>query len=326
MRKTLSFFSALLILGGLTFYYFSSKPTKLDVRFPVDFVPGSGVPRTLVKIEDNVYRFCIDLGAAHSLSLEKEFLDQLQHKEFLRDSTTTTGLGERHAVKMYRIPLAKVWYLHVRNSEIIERSPMVTFYGSSPSQKEILAEEPGYIGRRFFISTNWFMDFCNAALFACSHLSDRKKDGYCLDELTEIPFKIDNVQGFVLEADTDLGIKKFMLDTGASHNLIKPSVVQDHPVEDWFAQVQRYSSSKFILGGKDFGTTKFVLLEMDPFFGNLDGILGMDFFNEHVVYLDFEKKIAHIGRSDECISGEARDKLRAFQFPLPEGITLNTHP
>ena len=170
---------------------------------------------------------------------------------------------------------------------------------------------------------NWFMDFRNAAMFGCSRISDRKKDNYCLEKMVQVPFEVDHLQGYVLKVETDLGIKRFMLDTGATHNLIKPSILEDRPRENWFAEIQRYHSSKFILGDKDFGSTPFVVLEISPAFGNLDGILGMEFFKEYVIYLDFEKKIAHIGKSSECLGEEGRAKLKEFDFHLPEGITLN---
>ena len=327
MKKTLYFFSALLVIGGLIFYYFSRQPVGYDVRLPVDFVPYTDQPRTVVEIEGNIYRLLIDSGSASCLTLEKELLDKLQDKEFLQEAIIINAVGEKHLIQTYRIPQVKVWYLKITDVEIENATRGVTVDGpSNLTYEQVLEHRPGLIGRELLKMTNWFMDFHNYAMFACKQITSRKKNGYHLDKLVQIPFLIDSKQGIILEIGTDLGVKRFMLDTGASCNFIKPSVIGDQICEDQVRGMQAYTSSKFVLGNKDFGIVKFGLFEIPAFFGNLDGILGMDFFNEHVVYLDFEKKIAHIGRSDECISGEARDKLRAFQFPLPEGITLNTHP
>ena len=114
-----------------------------------------------------------------------------------------------------------------------------------------------------------------------------------------------------------------MLDTGSGHNLIKTSLLKDKTLKDWIPGKQRYHSSKFVMNGRDFGSTAFVPFELSSFFENLDGILGMEFFNEYIVYLDFEKKIAHIGKSTECLGEEDLVKLKNYDFHLPDGITLN---
>ena len=323
LKKAIYFFSTLFFIGGLTFYY-SSRPNVYDVRFPIDFVPGIGFPRTLVKIEGKPYRFFIDTGSSSCLSLEKELLDQIQEKQFLQNYITTNVGGEIYPVKAYRIPLVKIWYLEIKNPEIIEASPGTTVC-KLPGiiAKPSLEQQPGHIGRAVISSMNWFMDFHNAAMFACGQLADRKKDGYCLDKLLQVPFELDSLQGYILKAETDLGIKRFMLDTGSGHNLIKTSLLKDKTLKDWIPGKQRYHSSKFVMNGRDFGSTAFVPFELSSFFENLDGILGMEFFNEYIVYLDFEKKIAHIGKSTECLGEEDLVKLKNYDFHLPDGITLN---
>ena len=319
MKKRSYIFLALLFIGGLIIYYLSSQSNdglvQYDVRFPIDFIPYSNQPRTRVKIEDIEYRLLIDLGSPAYLTLREELLEKVQNKAPFRNRTIINLIGEEYPIQSYLIPKAKVWYLKIENFEIEEDSPGVQIYDSAKRPAaDVVADVPGKIGRAVFINTgiNLFMDFRNSAMFICNSLSYRKKDGYHLEKLVQFPFEMDRWQGIVWEVDTDLGTKRLLLDTGCSLNLIKPSIVKDQPCEEWLPGLQRYKSSKFVLGERDFGETNLTLSEMSPALGNFDGIIGMEFLEEHVVYLDFKKKIAYVGKSTECL-----DQNDACQMQLP---------
>ena len=317
MKKTIYIFLALLLSGGLTIYYFSFRtnnwPAKYEIRFPIDFIHYSKQPRTLVKIEGIEYHLLVDLGSPSYLTLSKELLEKIQDKKLFRNHIMVNLAGEEHLTKSYIIPSAKIWYLKLANFEIEEDVPGVQIY--DPNQRttaDLAADKPGKIGRSVFTNLNLFMDFRNSAMFACHNLNDRKKNGYHLDKLVQFPFEMDINTGIIWKVDTDLGIKKLLLDTGCSLNLIKPSAVKGQPCEEWLPGLQRYKSSKFLLGGKDFGETNLTLSEISPVLGTFDGIIGMEFLKEHVVYLDFKKKIAYVGKSTECL-----EQADACQMQLP---------
>ena len=95
-----------------------------------------------------------------------------------------------------------------------------------------------------------------------------------------------------------------MLDTGCTRSLLKPSVIEGLESTEWNPGLFSWHSSKFSFGGQGFGSLDFLLVEMAPIFSKIDGMIGMDFLKEHVVYIDFQKKRAYIGKSDECLPAE----------------------
>jgi hypothetical protein len=292
----------LLVLSGigLILYDQLGKPDSYDVRFPIVFGPYFGEPRTDVKIEGKIYSFEIDLGSSTYLACRNDVLEEIQ-KEPSGGFSLIDFVGNEHKVKSYVVPQVKIQNLKISDVEINELAPVLTLY-SDRDPFEVNNESPGKIGRYVFESTNLFMDFHNSVMFVCSCLNDRIKDGYRIKNLIAVPFEVYPEEGIFFTVDTDLGTKKFMLDTGSTKNYIKPCVVGDRTCEEWKPGLQIYHSSKFSMGSKDFGGTDFILLKIAPIYKNCDGVIGMEFLNDHIVYLDFKKKIAHIGKSTDIIS------------------------
>ena len=293
MKKWICLLFVLFGIGGLIWYDKIVKPLSCDVRIPITFGPHFGEPRT----DGKVYSFEIDLGSSTYLGCRDDVLQEIE-KEPSEGFSIVDFAGNTHRVKSYIVPQVKIQNIKVSDVEVNELAPVLTLYSMRDPQ-EINRESPGKIGRYIFESTNLFMDFHHSVMFACSRLSDRIKDGYCIKNLVAVPFEMYPEEGVVFTVDTDLGRKKLMLDTGSTKNFIKPCVVGDRCCEEWKAGLQIYHSSKFSVGGKDFGGADFILLKMAPVFKNCDGVIGMEFLKKHIVYLDFKKKIAHIGKSDE---------------------------
>ena len=85
--------------------------------------------------------------------------------------------------------------------------------------------------------------------------------------------------------DTDLGQLTLVWDTGSGASILGQKVVQGHvPASSEDVRAQR-----LLVGGTDFGPWRFKWMEMGlpPFF---DGSIGYDFFETHVVCIDFPDK------------------------------------
>ncbi|MBU6446295.1 MAG: hypothetical protein KGQ49_02725, partial [Verrucomicrobia bacterium] len=118
------------------------------------------------------------------------------------------------------------------------------------------------------------------------------------DRFTQTPMHMTS-DGVVIEVDTDIGAKRFLLDTGSTISVIRNI---DIPEKIAFHNAMPvYESSKFLIRGTDFGKQILYLLDISPDFKDSDGILGMNFFNEHAVFLDFTKNVVYIGRSSEVL-------------------------
>lgn len=274
--------------GGLLLLSGCVKTPYHDAFFPITFIPRSGEPQTEVKIEDNFYSLMIDLGATHTLSLRTDLLEHIQ-KTPLRTVRFHDIRGNNFTVNAYVVPEIKIRNMNVRNLEVQEESFEFITKGSTiydPSERADQVQ--GRIGMGILGQSNLFMDFSRSVMFACSDLYDRKREGYYLKRLTPVPFELIS-DAVILTAETDLGRGRFLLDTGVTVNVMKSSLCQGSSL-----------SSKLILGGRDFGEIDLTAFDIAPNLTHFDGVLGLPFLKTHVVYLDFTKRQAWIGKASEC--------------------------
>lgn len=263
--------------------------------FPVEFIADSACPHFKITIENKCYHVLFDLGAKTPLTLNKKILEQINKTP---DGTTSYGdiKGTRYEVLVYRIPEICIDNQIFRNVQTKEES--IDFIknstaGSSEKQ-EMAHDDDGRIGRDLFSGKNLFFDFHNSTFIVTNDISRLKKVGYSLDKFTQVRFER-TPKGYNLEIKIDdVGIKKFAIDTGASHSILCSSSVATIPNTQkcGFPMLQ---TSRFIIGSKDFGNQELLILEFPTHCTDIDGILGMDFLKEHVIYLDFTKMIAYIG-------------------------------
>ena len=105
--------------------------------------------------------------------------------------------------------------------------------------------------------------------------------------LIKFPFECQSV-GMIINVETDLGVKKYLLDTGATHNFIYDKEPSEKTIPNQIV------SSKFILGGYDFGEQILTKLR-DPLpFANEQGAVGMEFLKHHVIFIDYPNKALYI--------------------------------
>jgi hypothetical protein len=100
--------------------------------------------------------------------------------------------------------------------------------------------------------------------------------------------------GVVLSSvDTDRGTFKFVWDTGSSWNMLRPTALGEKPAD--MVPGQRppsFSTSKLVLGGRDFGAASFPLIQFSA--PDADGFLGTPFFKSKVTCLDVTRGVAGI--------------------------------
>lgn len=306
MKKLALFFSLFLLAGAFLIYKYGTQE-HYEARLPIDFAPRSKQPRTEVFVGGKSYPFMIDLGSQSFLTMKQEVMEPLE-KTMCRAITSTDMKGFEYNSFSYIIPEIKIRNINLKNVEVLMETPDFLQIGGiifSPSKDpapESVLEKPGRIGRDLFVKfhSNIFMDFGSRMMYACCHLKDRIKDGYIPSKFTAAPFELNDREGIVLTVGTDFGLHRFMLDTGSTKCVIQPSIAKNQECGEWRPGVPQYHSNRSVIGGKDFGEIDFLLYELAPIFEGLDGVIGMDFMMKHVVYLDFDKKIAYIAKADEC--------------------------
>jgi len=142
---------------------------------------------------------------------------------------------------------------------------------------------------------NLLLDFGHSRIFVSNDMNKLKHAGYPVSSWEKIPFEVIPV-GIVLHINTDLGLKRFAIDTRSTLNLIRPSYLKDKKRRKDKAGLPYFTSFTFMVGKKDFGRTKLHLYDTAQEPEEIDGLLGEPFLKKHAIYLDFEKQLVYVAK------------------------------
>ncbi|MBI5273048.1 MAG: hypothetical protein HY861_03595 [Chlamydiia bacterium] len=267
----------------------TSQSDKSVFYVPVPLTKLSSIqsPCLDVDIEGKVISMELDLGFRGDLTLTGHYIDQVSSKTFLLTKNMYGIRGKEYPTNIYRIPEIKIGAmtfiqpkLQKNSEEFIEDSVFVKD-GSKPS-----AREPGRLGWELFYNVNLLVDIKNSTIAFCDGLDTLKKQGYLVETFTQAPLLIE--RGLVeFEAQTNEGTLRCMLDTGATFNMLNRGINGEKPIAQaiWEPEnVLEYSSFK--IGETNFAPVSFhrVPIKMPL---RIDAILGMEFFQDHLIFLDF---------------------------------------
>jgi hypothetical protein len=111
---------------------------------------------------------------------------------------------------------------------------------------------------------------------------------FLLTDTVKIGFKLVENIGIICEAQTPLGPKRFLIDTGANCSYFIQENGRYQGVEDDGFYPQIYL--EFIkIGSKNMGSFAFDILDCHNFSSH-DGVLGTDFFYGKTLYIDYANK------------------------------------
>lgn len=283
----------LLVLGGCYWWLLGATPFYFSI--PVQIDSYSNIPLIQMEIGEKSYQVKLDLGAEFTALHQKDLCEI--DKKFCGNYPTYDVHGNKYNKPRYEVLGAKIYGLEMPKITVLEESPdfivNTRVYGD-PGR--IVCS--GRMGREIFEKKNFLLDFASSKIIFCGNFNDLTKDGYDLKNFIEVPFQI-NQLGICLRVETDLGEQILLLDTAASCCFLRyPPKRESLPIES-FHTLPFWRSKKFTLSGCEFGSRGFVLFEMTPLMDAVDGVLGMDFLKEHVVYIDSEKLVAYVSKSSK---------------------------
>jgi hypothetical protein len=278
---------------AISIWYWSCFVSSYYFSIPVRIDDYWNLPLLQVEIEGNVYDVELDLGTRLS-TLPKDNLDGI-NKEFYGTFYGFDMHGKAYASSIYQVPKVKIYDCLVpimkiceESAEFIENSVLL---GDAKDLPYI-----GRLGREMFEDRNFLLDFSQSKMILCKKFKDLKRENYSLEEFTKVPFVL-NTMGICLQVETDTGIKTMLLDTGASRSLIRRAPLEEENVKEFSRGIPIWYSKKLVLGGRDFGEKRFGLFKIASVMAQIDGILGMDFIKEHLVYIDMKQQVAYIGKN-----------------------------
>ena len=300
------------------------KPSQTADHFKHDYGPyfvpvtiskftDMGIPCVNVEIEGKLFSMEIDLGSESELNLESSFIDQISSKTFVSSRAIGGFKGIKYENTVYEIPKIQIGALSVLHPELEKVSEQfgkdakIVKEGFEPS-----VHEPGRIGWELFRYFNLFLDLKNSRVAFCDSLDPLNRSGYEISKFIRAPLLIE--RGFVeIEAKTAEGPLRCMLDTGASWNILDTELEAGKTIEQaaWDPEnTLQYSS--FHIGDSDFGALAFHRLPL-KFPIHVDAILGMEFFQDHVVFIDFSENCIYFQKATElpdvAVDGEHPDEI-----------------
>lgn len=295
----------LVVFGYLVFSYQKNSPKHHLVRkgsytrIPLQWIDHSVFID--VEIEKEKYLVKFDLGSSSQFTFFNEILEKINQKKFIEFVNMIDVKGNQYRVSSYSIPSINAKNLSCTNSIVYEEPLQFVTQGarlwSSADDQEVPIFFAGRVGRECFTSHNLFIDFPNSMMFVTRDLNQLKMDYWPICDLFEVPFEM-GLWGIILSVETDSGIKKLILDTGASASVLKKKCLKNTPLKQVDLGKEVFTTKKFIMNHKEFGSFDFAVFELTDSI-DADGFLGMDFLKNYAVYLDFKNHQARIGPSSK---------------------------
>lgn len=315
-----------LILGTVTVFgiSFFQWVKKAPNEIGVNFFPVKLEPSIRVSIEENQFDCLLDLGSGPALILKAEALNRLGKKQEQGPVTFSDLKGNKYPSQAYRLGKVLIDQVKLYDLEALRDHPDFHIHSQFGPQsndlkliesaKNRVSRFDGKVGRDAFKSYDCFLDFPNSTVQLNPKGTGNK---WCPpEEFTSVPIEL-NMLGISLLIETDFGIHRILLDTGATYSFVRKSLQDRVEVRevveesgDWY-----FYTNKLLIGNSNFGPWEFGFFEIAEKW-DIDGCLGVDFLLEHSVYLDFENKMAYVKKPEKFFLATQwkRAKHRFTQF------------
>jgi len=246
-------------------------------------------------IEGKTYSLQFDLGSKFLLSLNKNVLEAINDKKSFGMAKWQDVKGNFYEEPSYSIPRVKIGNLVL--TQIVARQENDAFRTGATIWKSVqnsTCKHVGCLGRPLLEQTNFLLDLKNSQMIACNSKRRLQKMGFVLDNMTKIPFE-GGSKGIIINFETDIGMLRLGLDTGSTITLVRTCRLQDQNCTKDARGFPVFTTQKFSAGNKDFGAKDLYLYEITPELKEIDGMLGMDFLENHIIYIDYKGKFVYIG-------------------------------
>ncbi|MBI5272667.1 MAG: hypothetical protein HY861_01630 [Chlamydiia bacterium] len=286
-------------LVGLLFVFLQQthpQKTSRCVQIPVSFFPFPNKPLINIEIEKATYTLMLDTGSSHNLDLHKRVLAKIQDKTPMEVPRYFDIKGNSYLVHAFRSPPIKLHH-HLELCGAVACEENIDFLTKGTNvrkQKSLLGKIKeqfslfyidGRVGWSLFDNLTCFFDLKNSSLFVAQNVEKLSEETtFNPADFIKTSLELSSC-GPVLSMQTNLGTRKFLLDTGSSHSLYRESAIQ----------LQDSIVLSIAVDEQDLGFWSFLSYPIASNLSNeFDGVLGIDFFKMHRICLDFEGKAAYL--------------------------------
>lgn len=276
--------------------------TRIPVRF-------SKLSLMDVEIEGRKYSVEIDTGSGCDLALYNDVLNNVCFKRFSHEGEYYDINGDVYLNDNFIINNVNIRDLVVDNVIVQEESKKFRIATEidfsdvvgNKEASEVLFTSDGRIGNGIFRSYFCIFDFPHSAIYLANDLSERQiKDLF--KDFIKVPFQVDDSGLIVITVEVDFGKIRLALDTGSSLSILKKSCLAQciqvcpPPLPPPGKNMLIIKNKKLVIGAHNFGKKKFCIYEFPDVLDTIDGVLGLEFFQEHTVGFDFKRNLLLISR------------------------------
>lgn len=291
-------FFCILALTGVLFWLFLFSPSYHAV-IPIK-TTRSLLPYVEATIDRQTLPLTIDLGSKLEITVDIPALQPLKKKP--KETALWKNIkGKEYEQHTFILSSLKLEDL-VFDSPVAVESTVEEQRESVLYSPECFIGKPketvGCLGRNLLKKYNLFFDIQQAKMIATDKFENLAKDGYPIKSFTAVPFLLDP-KGILVNVKTDLGKLKLLLDTGCTVTIIRDHLNRCNGTnqEKEFG-MPMMTTREFTLGETDFGSQTLYFYKITEKLRDIDGLLGMDFIANHLIYIDFKKKLLYIARND----------------------------
>lgn len=265
------------------------------VRTPLAF-SSNGSPYLDVQIGGEIFSMKLDLGLRGDLSIASTFIDQIPSKRFIRSKPMYGFRGKEYQTNLYRIPKVTIGAMSFtqpilqENNEESRKDSVITQNGN-----ELPCQGVGRVGWELFCNTKVLIDMRNSEVAFCESLNTLKKRGYVIEDFIKTPLSTE--RGLLeFEAQTPSGSLCCVLDTGTTWNILNTEIEKGKSIEETMWEPSNIvKCPSFTIGKEEFGPVEFHRIPIKmPI--PIEAILGMEFFEDHLVFLDFADNFVYFKR------------------------------
>ncbi len=249
-------------------------------------------PCIMIQIGEKKISSLLDLGFTGLLSLNSDVLSQIEKKSYLRTTKRYGYNGKEFEKRVFEIPEIKINEAYVSDAHVLETA--MDFHDNSKIYSEsgtFLPEEPGSIGWQLFQIFNLFLDLGKEKIIFSDSIETLQHHGYFNESFAKTPLIHD--RGLVeIDVEVSNGTMRCVLDTGFTRSSLNT------PYEEGkkFDIKNRQQFNQFKIATQNFGPVDFLRLPIElPI--HVEAILGMDFFKENMIFLDFTNDVAYFAPS-----------------------------
>lgn len=295
-NKALYSFAVFFLMFVVYMIWGSFFTTKYS-RIPLVFGPAN-IPRAEVEIQGRKHLLEIDFGSKFQLVLNNDILSSLKKDPHgtLQGRDARGNTYTSPAYHLQKIQIGNRFFKDVIVKEHDKDCILNSVVYIEKDKTEAFKDKVGVIGRALLEKMNLLLDFQKSVMIECENTSDLERIGYSLNKLTPVSFDIGRT-GLILTINTTIGKVRLSLDTGSTVSMIRSSFVKEDVSKRQEFGLPCIDTQMFEIGNRDFGRMSLYLYDITPELHEIDGLLGMDFLKNHIIYIDHKHRMIYIGDS-----------------------------